>query len=269
MSPFSWLKKKQVAPKPEGFVIYGSMRTGSNYLVSLLNQLPGIICHGEAFNPAFVEISQDYSHKLGLKRSDHTARDADLWNFYRRILQPPPGGLLCGFKLFARHSPPVMKATLGNPNVLKILLTRDPLSTFISLCQAEASGVWMIRDVDTDKLTTQRKKSDMPIEFNGPRFMRFAAKMEAFHRRVETAARSSRSRLLVLDYTALNEPNTLLNLASFLGTTVGSIAEEKLLKKQNLSSVHDKVINLEEMIAFLEANRLTESPIYADAKASQ
>jgi hypothetical protein len=268
MSLFSWLKKRQVAPKPEGLVIYGSMRTGSNYLVSLLNQLPGIVCHGEAFNPAFVEIHEDYRQKLGLKRSDHSARDAHLWSFYHAILQPPPGGLICGFKLFARHSPPVMKATLGNPNLLKILLTRDPLSTFISLCQAEASGVWMIRDVDTDRLTTQRRKSDAPIEFNGPRFMRFAAKMEAFHRRVETAARSSQSRLMILDYTALNGQGTLVNLASFLGTTVGSITEEKLLKKQNLSSVRDKVINLEEMIAFLEDNRLTESPVYADAKAS-
>lgn len=244
------------------------MRTGSNYLVSLLNQLSGIVCHGEAFNPAFVEIHEDYRSKLGLERADHAARDVDIWNFYKAILQPPPTGLLCGFKLFARHSPPVMKETLGNPNVLKILLTRDPLSTFISLCQAEASGVWMIRDVDTNRLTTQRKKSDTPIEFNGPPFLRFAAKMEAFHRRVESAARSSQSRLLILDYTALNEQNTLVNLASFLGTKVGSISEEKLLKKQNLSSVRNKVINLQEMIAFLEANCLTASPVYADAKAT-
>jgi LPS sulfotransferase NodH len=36
------------------FVILAAMRTGSNFLEESLNGVPGITCHGELFNPAFV-----------------------------------------------------------------------------------------------------------------------------------------------------------------------------------------------------------------------
>ena len=36
------------------FVIFAEMRTGSNFLESNLNAIPGVTCHGEAFNAYFI-----------------------------------------------------------------------------------------------------------------------------------------------------------------------------------------------------------------------
>ncbi len=36
------------------FVVFAEMRTGSNLLEDYLNQISGITCHGEAFNPNFI-----------------------------------------------------------------------------------------------------------------------------------------------------------------------------------------------------------------------
>ncbi|MBL9057999.1 MAG: nodulation protein NodH, partial [Rhodobacteraceae bacterium] len=36
------------------FVIFAEMRTGSNFLEANLNAIPGVKCHGEAFNPYFI-----------------------------------------------------------------------------------------------------------------------------------------------------------------------------------------------------------------------
>lgn len=60
-----------------GFVIYGAMRTGSNYLVSLLNQFDGMVCHGEAFNPSFVGLREDYYKTFGMTREEPAKRDVE------------------------------------------------------------------------------------------------------------------------------------------------------------------------------------------------
>ena len=41
-------------PAFDCFVIFADMRTGSNFLETALNSVEGVICHGEAYNPAFV-----------------------------------------------------------------------------------------------------------------------------------------------------------------------------------------------------------------------
>ena len=63
-----------MAPSPfKSFVVFAEMRTGSNFLEANLNAIPGIKCHGEAFNPFFIggEGKQEY---LGV---DIAARNAD------------------------------------------------------------------------------------------------------------------------------------------------------------------------------------------------
>jgi FkbM family methyltransferase len=255
MSPFSWLKKRQVALKPEGFVIYGSMRTGSNYLVSLLNQFPGVVCHGEPFNPAFVGLRDDYYAKLGFTREQTSKRDADLECFYKRLMARDDQHLLCGFKLFPGHNAQIIEKTLRDQTLSKIILRRDLLTSFISLCQAESSGVWMIRDSDDAKLSASRKRSNVKIHFDGARFLRYRKKVSSFYRQVEEALRISHQPFLQLWYKDLGDSATTGRLADFLQADPPSTIEpDALLAKQNISSLHERVENFPEMIAFLESH---------------
>ena len=38
----------------KSFVVFGEMRTGSNFLESNINQFPDLTCFGEAYNPSFI-----------------------------------------------------------------------------------------------------------------------------------------------------------------------------------------------------------------------
>ena len=247
--------------KPSGFVIYGAMRTGSNFLVSILNQFPGVVCHGEAFNPGFVGLREDYYEKFGLTREEPQKRYADVAGFYERILEQRGTDEISGFKLFPGHSDSVLQRTLTDPSLAKVVLKRDLLTSFISLCQAEQTGVWMIKDTDDRRLASQRARSDQRIEFNGPRFLNYRTKVLDFYREVESAIRARDERALVLWYKELTLPETLQKLGRLLGTVPPPLLESaELLAKQNSSAPHERVANLCEMVDFVRQHRL-ESPV--------
>ena len=63
------------------FVVLAEMRTGSNLLQAQLNRVPGLRCHGEVFNPAFVDDPATRSFLA----STRAARDADPLGLLRRI----------------------------------------------------------------------------------------------------------------------------------------------------------------------------------------
>ena len=54
------------------FVLFAEMRTGSNYLEDNLNQMPGLACHGELFNPHFVG-QHNRNEKFGVNLRDRDA----------------------------------------------------------------------------------------------------------------------------------------------------------------------------------------------------
>jgi FkbM family methyltransferase len=265
MSPFSWLKKKKVAPKPEGFVIYGSMRTGSNYLVSLLNQFPGIVCHGEAFNPAFVGLRDDYYRMLAITREETTKRDRDVHEFYDRILDGQNQSNLCGFKLFPGHNEDILQRTLATRSLRKIVLKRDILTSFISLSQAQASGVWMIKDSNAAIKLRAQERSDVRIVFDGPKFLQYCQRIRDFYRRVERHLSSQAECFLSLWYKDLTRHDTIIKLADFLGRSAPTTVDETaLLAKQNHSAPYERVANLEEMLLFLES-RGFRSPVVSSS----
>lgn len=241
--------------KPTGFVIYGAMRTGSNFLVSLLNQFPDVVCHGEAFNPAFVGLREDYYERLEMARDETAKREADIDGFYDQLLDRANISTLCGFKLFPDHHEPTLKRTLADDSLLKIILKRDLLTSFISLCQAEESGIWMIKDNDKKLRDQQRARSDQPIYFDGPRFLQYRRKVATFYQSIDRSLQLSNSHAITLWYRQLYSTSELLaQLALFLGRPVPQVKSDQLLAKQNLTKLHERILNLQEMVDFLDAN---------------
>jgi LPS sulfotransferase NodH len=233
----------------KGLVIYGTMHTGSNYLVSLLNQFEGIVCHGEVFNPAFVGLREDYHQKLGIMRSDTAVRDAALPRFYDRILESSPGDLV-GIKLFPGHKEFAITKTLADPEILKIVLKRDSLASFVSLCQAEASGVWQIATPEPGEIKLQRLKSNRKIHFHPQRYLEYRRQLAAFYSRIEAYLRESAIPHMELWYRDLQEPDIVKKLAAFLGMPEPELNPEMLLRKQNPGSLESRVTNPETLRNF-------------------
>ena len=136
----------------KSFVVFAEMRTGSNFLEANLNAIPGVKCHGEAFNPYFIggEGKQEY---LGV---DIAARNADPARLLAALRDQTPG--MAGFRYFHNHDPRVFDLVMDDPTCAKIVLTRNQLESYISWKIAVESDQWWM--ANTKHLKTVRPKFD-------------------------------------------------------------------------------------------------------------
>ena len=235
--------------KFDHYVVFAEMRTGSNFLETNLNAMDGIICHGEAFNAQFIGYP-DRTELLGITQAQ---READPNVLLARIKSQP--GQLGGFRFFHDHDPRVLDICLPDPRCAKIILTRNPIESYVSHRIATATGQW--------KLTNARHAKSEAIRFDAPSFERHLQTLQAFQVRLLNALQRTGQTAFYLDYTDLQDIEVMNGLAKFLGSEVRLTALDKKLKKQNPEALDDKVINFAEMesaLARLDRFNLTRTP---------
>jgi hypothetical protein len=119
-------------------------RTGSNYLCTLLNSHPEILCHHEIFNPHVVGVArhlQNTDFHLGTIEE----RERDPIEFLGRVWQRPEGRRVVGFKLCWKQNEAIFDAVLADPSIRKIVLKRrNRIKGFVSLLLARQTGEWVI-----------------------------------------------------------------------------------------------------------------------------
>ena len=145
-----------------GFVILGAMRTGSNLLEETLSTAGGITCHGEVFNPHFVGGPRREA-VLGV---DKKRRDADPVALLEQVFA---SGGLNGFRYFADHDPRVLDAVLRDKSIAKVILTRNPVDSYVSWKIAQKTGQWKLTRVDRRKSATIRFDPAEYRAFDGAR----------------------------------------------------------------------------------------------------
>lgn len=127
----------------ESFVILADMRTGSNALEERLNDYTGIQCHGEVFNPLFVG-HEGQDNLFGMTRE---ARDTDPAAMIAALSKHSSG--LAGFRLFSDHDRRALSLVLKDRDCAKIVLTRDPLDSYVSLKIARKTNQWRLGDLSS------------------------------------------------------------------------------------------------------------------------
>lgn len=220
----------------DSFVILGAMRTGSNLLEDLLAGLDGIACHGELFNPHFVGRLGQTAH-LGL---DLAQRDADP---LRLLAALRAQGGMPGFRLFHDHDPRVIAHVLADRRCAKIVLSRNPLESYVSLQIARATDQWRLTNVARHR--TARARFD-PAEFEA-----YLDTLQGFHRQIQQALQITGQTAFHIHYDDLGEVAVLNGLAAFLGLDARLAGAEPRLRKQNPEPLTDKVENPAEMAAAL------------------
>ena len=113
--------------------MFAAMRTGSNFLEANLNAMPGVACLGEVFNPVFIG-KQGQTELFGLTMAD---RAADPLRLLARMQDEGPG--LTGFRYFHDHDARVLPAVMEDETCAKIILTRNPIESYVSLKIGRAS----------------------------------------------------------------------------------------------------------------------------------
>ena len=237
----------------DSFVILAHMRTGSNFLEANLNSLPGVTCHGEAFNNAFI----GYPNTQELCGVTRAARDAAPFKLLAAIRRQPG---LNGFRYFPDHDPRVRSAILDDPRCAKIVLSRDPLESFVSLKIAGATGQW--------KLTNAKHARSQRIIFDPAEFSAYHTGLAASLREIALHLQRTGQAAFHLDYTDLQDIAVLNGLAMYLDVPARLTKLDTSLKRQNPQPLADKVTNpaaLEAAIAELGASVLY-SPATAEPK---
>lgn len=213
------------------------MRTGSNFLEANLNALPGVVCHGEAFNPYLIG-GEGKQEMFGI---DMAGRNADPAGFLRAMRTQTEG--LAGFRYFSDHDPRVFDLVMQDRACAKIILTRNQLESFISWKIARESDQWWL--ANTKHLKTVRPRFEL-AEFTAR-----LDELQAFQRKLVHGLQASGQTAFYIDYEDVLDLEVLNGLAAFLGVHARLEKLDFRFKKQNPEPIAEKVANPEEMAAAL------------------
>jgi len=239
------------------FVILAAMRTGSNFLEESLNRVPGIVCLGEAFNPTFIA----YPNRTDLLGVTMVERDANPLALLKKILNQPG---LTGFRYFPDHDPRVLDAILADRTCAKIVLTRNPAESYVSLGIARETGQWKAKDA-------VRLKSAR-VRFDAADFTAYLDGLQGFHLKVLHGLQTSGQTAFYLDYEDIGDGDVLTGLARFLGVGEVAVTPARSLVPQNPDAVIDKVANPGDMaaaLARLDRFNLTRTPNFEPRRGPQ
>ncbi len=223
--------------KFQSFVVFAEMRTGSNFLESNLNAFAGIACHGEAFNPHFL----GYPNNAPILGVDLAKRDADPNALLRAIREDPSA--LSGFRYFHDHDPRVFDAIVDDLQCAKIILTRNPVDSYVSWKIAQTTGQWKLTDVKAHK--------SAQVVFDSTEFEAHLDALQSFQVVLLNRLQISGQTAFYIAYEDLKNVEVMNGLAKYLGVDECLKALDDKLKKQNPSPHSDKVSNYDHMIKSL------------------
>jgi len=221
------------------FVIFAEMRTGSNLLEANLDACDGIASHGEAFNPHFIG-HPNRSEILGVSQAE---RDAAPERLVAAIRDQP--GAIGGFRFFHDHDPRVPELLLDDPRCAKIILTRNPVDSYVSWKIAQATGQWT--------LTNVKRRRESMMRFDVVEFERFQERRGAFRSWLHARLQACGQTAFHLRYDDLHSVAVMNGLARFLGCAARHETLAPALKPQNPAPLQERVENYDEMRRALAA----------------
>lgn len=238
-----------MSSKFDYFIVFAEMRTGSNFLETNLNALSDVTCFGEAFNPHFI----GYPNKTEILEVSQAMRDSDPKCLIDAIREA--SGCLGGFRFFHDHDQRILDLALPDPRCAKIILTRNPLDSYVSWKIAQETGQW--------KLTNVKKRREAQARFEPEEFLRHVEALQDFQVFLLNSLQSSGQAPFYVAYEDLQSVDVMNGLAAWLGVQGRLDGLDKSLKRQNPSPVTSKVSNVEEMteaLGGLDRFNLTRTP---------
>jgi LPS sulfotransferase NodH len=209
-------------PAPRRFLIIGLPRSGTTYLMTLLNAHPAIHCSGEQFNPyAIVDVrDRDDAPEHLLER------DRSPLVFMQRFFETaaPPGVERVGFKYMLGHNVRILKRLSDHPEIDLIHVWRDNrLAQVSSLIKAERSLIW----------AQSRPDAHIHEKINvGPRrICQRWHEMASMDTLFAHWLKSLPNRRLTLEYRQLFAPDFIERITGFLGTTPDPGMKSPLVKQ--------------------------------------
>ncbi len=232
---------------PTRFVVLSAPRTGSNYLCSLLDSHPEVLCHHELFNLDGVRCARSCS-ETGFDLGTPYERDLDPVGFLHRAWGEHDGARALGFKLARRHPEFVFRDVIADRGVKKILLRRrNRLKTYVSDLIAWEEQRWTHYGQHPDRL----ERISVEVDVDGLRA--FADEYEAFYDRMRRSLRERDEPWLEVDYETLFLPGVLAEILTFLGLSASELEGLRgATPKRNADDLRAIVSNYDELVLALK-----------------
>jgi hypothetical protein len=148
---------------------------------------------------------------------------------------------ISGFRYFHNHDVRIFDVILNDPKCAKIILTRNPLDSFISWKIALATGQW--------KLTNTTHLKTAQVDFHLEQFEDYLTEMQNFQMEVQRSLQVSGQSAFYVRYEDLTDLDVVNGIAHFLGSQSRLDRLSKKLKRQNPRPIVEKVANFEELEA--------------------
>ncbi|MDO5642331.1 MAG: hypothetical protein Q4G26_08115 [Paracoccus sp. (in: a-proteobacteria)] len=234
------------------FVIFAGMRTGSNLLEATLNAIKRVTCFGEAFNPYML----GWHGTEQIRGVTMPEREADPLSLLSAITTREDH--LSGFRYFHDHDPRVFDAIMANRRCAKIILTRNPVDSYVSTELAWHTNQWKLNQTETP--------IPAAIAYDPETFRRTLAETETFQTRILRGLQTSGQVAFWLNYDDLRDAAIMTGLLHWLGRTdLEKVSPALDQVPQNPREMKDKVSNYPEMkadLSRLDPFRLTAIPTF-------
>lgn len=239
-----------MAEPPVRFIIIHGTRTGSNFLCTVLNSHPDILCHHEIFNPFVIGVArhlQGSDFRLG----SMAERESDPVEFLDRVWRADLGHRAVGFKLCIWQHEPAYRAVLPDPSVRKILLKRrNRVKAFVSLLTARQTREWVV--YDDRGVPGPRPK----VHVDRTELWQNIALHRRFYEETEAALRESGQDYAQLWYEDLFSPGGIEPALGFLGVGGRPALPEGQTWKLAPRSLRDAISNFDSLSAELRGSEL-------------
>lgn len=212
------------------FVVLAGMRTGSNLLEEYLSAMPGITSFGELFNPHFFG-KPEVKSQFGLSMA---ARDSDPARVIGAMRDGAEG--LPGFRLFYDHDQRAIDYVLSDPAAAKIILTRRPLDSYVSLKIARKTGQWWLGDMTSARVAK--------VPFDAEEYAEFLNTLNGFQEKLRHGLQITGQTAFHIGYDDLSDEEIIAGLGKFLGADGPPDPEKVRAKVQNPTPVSARLTNL-------------------------
>ena len=191
--------------------------------------MQGLISHGELFNPHFFgKPKTDTLFGFSMK-----ARDGDPVRVIEAMRKE--GGGLPGFRLFYDHDQRVIDHVLADERAAKIVLTRRPLDSYVSLKIARKTGQWWLGDMSSARAAK--------VAFDADEYADFLNTLSDYQDRIRRSLQITGQTAFHVDYADLSDPAVMAGLGRFLGAEAGPDTDRVRAKVQNPRPVEDRLTN--------------------------
>lgn len=221
------------------FVMFAEMRTGSNLLEENINKFDGLTCYGEAYNPRFI----GYLDKAEILGTSLAARNADPLCLIDKMKEETRG--LPGFRFFHNHDARISRHCLFDERCAKIILTRNPVDSYLSWRTAVATGRWKETGIKGGNVTK--------VQFDKAQFEARLYAINSFQNKLLRGLQTTGQTAFYIAYEDIIEIDVLNGMAQFLGLDSRIEHVSQSLKRQNAEPLQERVTNYDEMVQSLAA----------------